>query len=110
MSREQWISSQPWTYTRGQIEAIRPARTALEAARAFDAAVIHGALQVVSEQRTLYRWRVAFEHAVFDRAFMDRTSFDRTFDFHAMFANNAQRAAEYRLANLSGTAPYWKRT
>jgi hypothetical protein len=27
-----------------------------------------------------------------------------------MFGDNARRAAEYRLDNLAGSAPYWKRT
>jgi len=111
MSNEEWITAYPWTFTRAQIEAMRPARTALDAARAFDAAVIAGARKARDEKALLYRWRVVVEHQIFDQAWLDRRrNPNRNVDLHAMFGDNARRAAEYRLDNLAGNAPYWKRT
>lgn len=110
MAHEQAINVEPWTYTRTQVEAMRPARAAIEAARAFDIAVIHGAREAEAGRSRLHRWRLALEQAVFGEAWQDRRNPDRPVELNALFRDNARRAAEYRLANLAGAAPFWKRT
>ena len=110
MSDEQRIYGEPWTYTRSQVEAMRPARSALDAARAFDAAVSRGAREARAGESLLHRWRIAIEQAVFGQAWLDRPNPARPIDLHEIFSDGPRRAAEYRLANLAGEAPYWKRT
>ncbi len=111
MSDEQHIYADPWTYTRSQVEAMRPARSALDAARAFDAAVIHGAREAEAQRSSAWhRTRTSIEQAVFGQAWAERPIPKRPVDFHEIFGDSPRRAAEYRLANLAGDAPYWKRT
>lgn len=110
MSDEQRVYQEPWTYTRAQVEAMRPARTALDAARSFDAAVERGAHKKAAEKSLLHRMRIAIEDAVFSAAWVDRPNPRRAMDFHEIFGDTARSAAEYRLANLAGDAPYWKNT
>lgn len=110
MSDEQRVYQYPWTYTREQAEALRPARSALDAAYAFDAAVMRGAREQQASRAALHRVRVSLEDAVFSQAWQERSSPSHALDFHEIFGESPRRAAEYRLANLAGDAPYWKRT
>ena len=110
MANEQWLYGQPWTYTRGQVEVMRPASSTLDAARAFDAAVIHGAQEMAAERSLLHRARIAIEQSVFGSAWYERAKGRPMPDIHEIFHDNPRRAAEYRLANLAGEAAYWKHT
>jgi len=110
MADEQRVYGNPWTYTRAQVEAMQPARATLEAARAFDAAVVHGAREAAAEKSAAHRIRIAIEQRVFGRAWLDTPMANRPLDLHEIFGDGPRRAAEYRLANLAGEAPYWKRT
>ena len=110
MSDEQRVSQEPWTYTRAQVEAMRPARSTLDAAHAFDAAVMRGARDKEAAKSLAHRLRISVEDAVFSQAWLDRPNPRRPMDIHEIFGDNARIAAEYRLANLAGDAPVWKRT
>jgi len=111
MADEQWVYGNPWTYTRGQVEEMKPARSTLDAARAFDAAVIHGARDAEAYRSPLHRLRIGIEDAVFAQAWSNnRPNPHHPLDLHEIFRDIPKSAAEYRLANLAGSAPYWKRT
>ena len=110
MSDEQRVSLEPWTYTRSQVEAMRPARSALDAAHAFDAAVMRGARNKEAGKSLAHRLRISLEDAVFSQAWEDPPNPRRAMDIHEIFGDNARIAAEYRLANLAGDAPVWKNT
>jgi hypothetical protein len=92
-----------------ELEAMRPARHAVESARAFDVAVIRAAREKEAQTSLPHRLRISLEDSMFGMLQEDSHR-RRDIDLRQMYRDGARGAAEHRLKNLSGTAPYWQRT
>lgn len=98
-----------WRAMEAQLEATRPARLAVQTAGSFDAAVVRAAREAQAEKSLPYRLRISLEDSVFGLLDDERHS-RRELDLRKAYRDSAKRSAEYRLTNLSGTAPGWRRT